>query len=83
MTKLERLKEKAEDAEDVIIAGYKAEEFTITMPELSLWKCHLFGDNKGYGITYKPQKGGEPNWFWRMTQHLILGHKWVKGQDNE
>lgn len=61
----------------------KLEEFTLTKLELSPWKCHLFGDDKGYGITYKPQKGAEPNWFWRMTQHLILGHKWVKEVSDE
>ena len=52
-------------------------------PELSPWKCHMFCDDKGYGMTYQPQKGAEPNWFWRMTQHLILGHKWVKEQDDD
>ena len=66
--------------EDVIIAGYKDKESTFTMPELSPWKCYLFRDDKGYGMTYRPQKGAEPNWFWRMTQHLILGHKWVKDE---
>ena len=52
-------------------------------PEYSEWKCHLFGYVKNSGITYTPKKGEEPNWFWRMTQHLILGHKWVKEVSNE
>ena len=70
--------------EDITIEGNKIEELTLTKLELSPWKCHLFGDCKGYGMTYRPQKGAEPNWFWRMTQHLILGHKWVKEvSDNE
>ena len=50
------------------------------LPEYSEWTCHLFG-HRG-GLVYPPLKGKEPNWFWRMTQHLILGHKWVKEQDN-
>tara|TARA_B110000503_G_C6794012_1_gene268391 strand:- start:22 stop:267 length:246 start_codon:yes stop_codon:yes gene_type:complete len=57
------------------------EQFWIA--ESSEWKCHLFGYVKNSGITYTPKKGEEPNWFWRMTQHLILGHKWVKEQDND
>ena len=51
------------------------------LPEYSEWTCHLFGDNGSHGVVYRPSKGKEPNWFWRMTQHLILGHKWVKEQD--
>ena len=56
---------------------------TFKLHNYSEWTCHLFGDDKGYGLTYKPQKGAEPNWFWRMTQHLILGHKWVKEVSDE
>ena len=69
--------------ESITIDTSKFEAYTITMPERSPWECHLFCDDKGYGMTYRPQKGAEPNWFWRMTQHLILGHKWVKEQDND
>ena len=50
------------------------------LPERSEWTCQLLG-SKEHGIIYTPLKGKEPNWFWRMTQHLILGHKWVKEQD--
>ena len=60
---------------------YIGEPFWIT--ESSEWKCYLFGYVKNSGITYQPKTGEEPNWFWRMTQHLILGHKWVKEQDND
>ena len=42
--------------------------------EYSEWKCLMFGSTD---FTFTPQKGGEPNWFWRGTQHLILGHKWI------
>ena len=51
------------------------------LPKYSEWTCHLFGDNGGHGLCYRPLVGKEPHWFWRMTQHLILGHKWVKEQD--
>ena len=51
------------------------------LPKYSEWTCHIFG-HRG-GLAYTPLKGKEPNWFWRTTQHLILGHKWVKEQDNE
>jgi len=64
--------------ESITIDTSKLEEYTLLMPEHSPWKCHLFGGHKGHGLTYIPQKGGEPNWFWRRTQYLILGHKWVK-----
>ena len=46
-------------------------------PEYSEWECHLFGSN-GDGITWRPVKGKEPNWFWRKMNYLILGNKWVK-----
>lgn len=54
---------------------------SIKLPEYSEWTCHLFGDVAG--LTYRPLKGKEPNWFWRTTQYLILGHKWVKEQDDD
>ena len=54
----------------------------LKLPEYSEWKCHVLG-GKEYGVTYTPLKGKEPNWFWRMTQYLILGHKWVKEKDDE
>ena len=69
--------------ESITIDTSKLEEYTLITPEQSPWKCHLFGGHIGYGMTYRPQKGGEPNWFWRMTQHLILGHKWVKEVSDE
>ena len=44
-------------------------------PELSEWKCYLFGSPE---LVVVPQKGSVPNWFWRKMQYLILGFKWVK-----
>ena len=46
-------------------------------PEPSEWSCELFGCNN-YGLVLRPQKGHEPNWFWRKMQYLILGNKWIK-----
>jgi len=43
----------------------------------SEWTCHLFGSN-GDGISWRPNKGREPNWFWRKMQYLFFGNNWVK-----
>lgn len=45
--------------------------------EPSEWQCELFGMGPD-GVVLRPQKGGEPNWFWRWTQYLAFGCKWVK-----
>jgi hypothetical protein len=49
--------------------------FFMPNQEMSDWKCYLFGSD---GITFQPEKGKEPNWFWRMMQYLLLGNRWVK-----
>jgi hypothetical protein len=51
------------------------QEGTITFRkiEYSEWRCLMFAST-----YFIPLKGDEPNWFWRWTQHLILGHKWIK-----
>jgi hypothetical protein len=54
---------------------YAAESFLVKQPELSEWECKLFG---GEEITWRPRKGGEPNWFWRLMQYLIFGNRWAK-----
>ena len=46
-------------------------------PQPSEWKCELFGCRSG-GMVLRPQKGNEPNWFWRWMQYLAFGNKWVK-----
>ena len=56
------------------------ESFTLNLYEYSDWQCHMFGSN-GDGISWRPLKGKEPNWFWRKMQYLCFGNKWVK--DNE
>ena len=50
----------------------------ISQPELSDWKCYLFGSDDTNGIVWQPTKDNVPNWFWRLMQRLILGNRWVK-----
>lgn len=51
----------------------------VKMPERSDWTCFLFGGRpENSGIQWTPDKGKEPNWFWRKMQFLILGNRWVK-----
>lgn len=42
------------------------------------WKCRLFGIDNFFFI---PEKGKEPNIFWRIMQYLLLGNKWSKTND--
>ena len=53
----------------------QAGTLTVRQIEYSEWKCLMFGSTD---FIFIPLKGDEPNWFWRWTQHLILGHKWIK-----
>ena len=46
--------------------------------EGSEWQCLMFGGTPDNGLKWRPPKGGEPNWFWRKMQYLILGNEWVK-----
>jgi hypothetical protein len=50
---------------------------TITFPESSDWECQLFGSGST-GIVWTPEKGKEPNRFWRWMQYLFFGNRWVK-----
>jgi len=51
----------------------------INNPPLGNWTCYLFGNKPNTsGITWRPVKGQEPNWFWRKMQWLILGNLWIK-----
>ncbi len=45
---------------------------SFSQPEYSEWSV------KTAGVTYHPQKGEEPNWFWRLTQRLVFGFVCVK-----
>tara|TARA_R110000822_G_C15073261_1_gene468840 strand:- start:55 stop:273 length:219 start_codon:yes stop_codon:yes gene_type:complete len=51
-------------------------------PELSGWKCHMYGSNPdGYGMVYYPTEGNVPNFFIRYMMKICLGCTWVKGED--
>ena len=52
-------------------------EPVMSEPVMSEWKCELFGT--GQTLVLTPEKGKEPNWFWRNMQYLCFGNKWVKG----
>ena len=54
----------------------KVDNCEIRIPKQSDWHCEMFGT--GDGIVYTPPQGQEPNWFWRWTQYLVFGHRWVK-----
>lgn len=62
---------------DTIFVGTH-NEYSIPTYKNSKWTCHLFGGVPGRCITWVPQEGSEPNWFWRKMQYLIFGNKWVK-----
>lgn len=46
--------------------------------ELSDWQCQLFGGDGECGMVYTPNKGKEPNIFWRWMQYICFGNKWVR-----
>lgn len=50
----------------------------LKMPERSKWTCHLFGGVNGSGVIWTPNKGEEPNWFWRWTQYWAFGNRWER-----
>ena len=56
---------------------YDDDSYKLKLPELSEWKCHMFG-SKGDGITWRPAKGDEPNWFWRKMGYFFFGNRWEK-----
>ena len=59
---------------------YKMSEppyYYFKMPEQSEWRCELFGGGP-MGVVLTPNKGQEPNWFWRWMQYLAFGNKWIK-----
>jgi len=47
-------------------------------PERSDWVCYLFGSSPLHpGISWRPDKGCEPNWLWRQMQYLFIGNLWI------
>lgn len=53
-----------------------ASKLNLLTPEYSNWQCYLFGSGSN-GLSMRPLKGQEPNWFWRKMQYLAFGNKWV------
>ena len=51
----------------------------LKLPELSDWTCYMFGSTVGNGMVWRPEKGKEPNAFWRWMQFLCFGNRWVRG----
>ena len=62
---------------DGLLVGVPIEEKASFFPEPSEWECHLFGSGAN-GIVLTPNKGEEPNAFWRLMQYLAFGNRWVK-----
>lgn len=56
--------------------------FIVKAPELSEWKCFLFGSTGTEGIVYRPRKGCEPNWFARLMMRWCFDCRWVRVKDN-
>jgi hypothetical protein len=51
-------------------------------PERSEWQCYLFGNRPGGdGISYRPVKGKEPNWFVRLMMLVCFDCLWVKDKE--
>jgi len=51
----------------------------LEQPELSEWRCYLFGSNTvNPSWLYTPVKGNVPNWFVRYMMKICLGCTWVR-----
>jgi hypothetical protein len=53
----------------------------IKIPEVSDWKCYLFSNHGGRGITFWPKKGYVPNFIVRFFMRTLLDCYWVKDKD--
>ena len=62
---------------------YKPSEYTFQLtPERSEWQCYLWGNRPGgAGISYRPVKGKEPNWFVRLMMRICFDCLWVKDKE--
>ena len=65
-------------SDEIRVSAERVKVLGINNPEFSDWQCLMFGGTGTDGFTWRPLKGGEPNWFWRKIQYLIAGNKWVK-----
>jgi len=57
--------------------------FVITaQPELSKWRCHLFGSapEGGNGLVWYPAVGSVPNFLVRWLSRVFFGCTWIKDQ---
>jgi hypothetical protein len=54
--------------------------YTIKLPELSEWKCYMFGNTPqdSQGFVYIPRKGKEPSWFVRWMMKVCFACTWIK-----
>ena len=52
-------------------------DYSFHIPKPSEWRCIAFG------VTYRPMKGHQPNWFHRQMCRLLLGVRWVKDVESE
>jgi len=57
------------------------EQCTFKQIEQGEWECEMFGS--GRDLVWTPNKGNEPNWFWRQMQYLCFGNKWIKTTNKE
>ena len=69
--------------EEISSFGYvePKKTYSFYVPEYSEWVCHLFG-SKGDGISYRPKKGQEPNWFARWMMKVCFDCTWVKEKND-
>ena len=62
----------------------KLPEWKFNQPEISGWKCYMFGNRPGgWGITYFPEKGQVPNRFVRFMMKVCFDCLWVKEDNND
>lgn len=58
-----------------IFTPVTGENYIFTALKSSNWTCHLFGSES---LTFTPNEGEVPNWFWRKMQYLAFGNRWEK-----
>ena len=53
-------------------------QYSFYVSERSEWVCYMFGASKEAGISWRPLKNKEPNWFIRLMMKVCFGCTWVK-----
>ena len=69
---------KTETVEEVIEDLREPVFTSLRVPPPGDWQCRLFGVTGSMGIVLQPERGGEPNRFWRWMQFVCLGNRWEK-----